>query len=209
MIRTVQAASGALFAGFLVVHLLNTWLAVAGSGAYGAMQRLVGRVYQAPVLEWLILGAVVVHAGCAVIRWGRERRGPLPWRTWLHRYSGIFLMAVIVGHVAAVRLIPGWFGIRPGFDGVAFSLAWLPGWFYPYYWLLGAAGAYHALNGLTVAASRLFGWRMPAARWVYGASAGAAVLTLLALLGFGGVLFAVDDPWQSDFARLYLRFVDG
>jgi len=100
MVRIVQAASGALFAGFLVVHLLNTWLAAAGSG---------------------------------------------------------------VGHVAAVRLIPGWFGIRPGFDGVAFSLAWLPGWFYPYYWML----------------------------------------------GFGGVLFPIDDPWQSDFARLYLRFVDG
>lgn len=209
MVRTVQAASGMLFAAFLSVHLLNTWLAAAGSGMYTTVQALASTVYQAALLEWLILAAVVVHAGCAVLRWRRERRGPLPWRARLHRYSGIFLLLVIGGHVAAVRLVPGWFGIRPGFDGVAFSLAWLPGWFYPYYWLLGVAGAYHAANGLMLAGARLLGWRVPGAGWVYGVAAGAALLTLAALLGFGGMLYDTSDPWQSAFARLYLRLIDG
>lgn len=208
MIRKIQAASGALFAVFVAVHLLNTWLAAAGPGAYTAAQRVLSLVYQAPVVEWLILGTVLVHVSCAVIRWRRERRGKLPWRARLHRYSGIFLMIVIGGHVTAVRLLPGWFGIRPGFDGVAFSLELLPAYFYPYYWLLGVAAAYHALNGLALGAARLgASWRLPGT-WVYAGAAGAGILTLVALLAFGGVLFDVGDPWQSDFARLYQRLVD-
>ena len=209
MVRNVQAASGMLFALFLAVHLLNTWAAVAGPRAYEGLQRVLAFVYQAPVLEWLILGAVLVHAGCAVVRWRTERRGKLPWRARLHRYAGIFLIVFIAGHVTAVRFLPAAFGIRTGFDGIAFSLEFLPGYFYPYYLLLGLAGAYHLMNGLLVAAGRL-GFRVPvSARWVYAGAGAAGALTLAALLGFGGVLFEVADPWQSDFARLYLRFLDG
>jgi succinate dehydrogenase/fumarate reductase cytochrome b subunit len=209
MVRRIQAASGMLFAAFLAAHLLNTWLAVAGPGAYAALQRVLGFAYQAPVLEWLILGAVLVHAGCAVIRWRWESRGKLPWRARLHRYAGVFLMVFIAGHVTAVRLLPAAYGVRPGFEGVAFSLELLPAYFYPYYLLLGLAGAYHGLNGLTVAVRRLGGSLPLPARWLYAGAGAAGMLTLAALLGFGGVLFEVADPWQSDFARLYLRLVGG
>ncbi|MEQ8859600.1 MAG: hypothetical protein RIC56_13220 [Pseudomonadales bacterium] len=208
MIRRLQATTGALFAVFVAAHLLNTWLAAAGPGAYAAVQRALSRIYQTPLVEWLMLVALLVHVGCAVVRWRTERRGPLPWRARLHRYAGIFLMIVIGGHVTAVRLLPGHYGFQPGFDGVAFSLDLLPGFFFPYYALLGLAGAYHALNGLAVAAAR-FGWRrrLPAA-WLHAGAAAAGVLTVAALLAFGGVLFEIADPWQSDFARLYLRLVN-
>jgi succinate dehydrogenase/fumarate reductase cytochrome b subunit len=209
MVRKVQAASGMIFAVFLAAHLVNTWVAVAGPGIYAAMQRTLSLGYQAPVLEWLILGSVLVHAGCAVIRWRRETRGKLPWRGRLHRYAGVFLLLVIGGHVTAVRLLPGYYGFQPGFEGVAFSLELLPGFFYPYYLLLGLAGAYHGLNGLILAAGRL-GLRLQVPpRWVYAGAGAAAVLTVAALLAFGGVLFEVADPWQSDFARLYQRLLSG
>lgn len=209
MVRKIQAASGLLFAVFLAAHLLNTWVAVAGPGAYAALQRMLSFGYQAPVLEWLILGAVLVHAGCAVIRWRSERRGRLPWRARLHRYAGVFLMIFIAGHVTAVRILPAIYGIRPGFEGISFSLTLLPGYFYPYYLLLGVAGTYHGLNGLLLAVGRLGGsWTLPP-RWLYASAGAAGVLTLVALLGFGGVLFEVADPWQSDFAELYLRLIGG
>lgn len=213
MIRRVQALTGVIVAAFVAMHLLNTWLAPAGPGAYMALQRAFSAVYQARLLEWLVLGAILVHIGCAVVRWVTERRdapgAARPWRARQHRYAGVFLMLVIGGHVAAVRIVPGYFGIRPGFEGVAFSLELLPGVFYPYYWLLGVAGAYHALNGLAVAAARLgWRWRLPE-RWLYAGAATAGALTIAALLGFGGVLFDVGDPWQSDFAGLYRRFVGG
>jgi succinate dehydrogenase/fumarate reductase cytochrome b subunit len=213
MVRRIQALSGVVVAAFVAVHLLNTWLAPAGPGAYLALQQGLSLVYQAPLLEWLVLGAIVVHIGCAVRRWFAERGAggdrSRTWRARLHSYFGVFLMIVIGGHVAAVRLLPGYFGIRPGFDGIAFSLELLPAVFYPYYWLLGVAGAYHALNGLALAAARLgWGWRLSAPRLFAGAAT-AGALTLLALLAFGGVLFEVGDPWQSDFAGLYRRFVDG
>lgn len=212
MVRRIQALSGVVIATFVVMHLINTWLAPAGPGPYLALQQALSSVYQAPVVEWLVLGAIVAHIGCAVMRWIEERgtrRGPRPWRARLHRYSGIFLMVVIGGHVTAVRILPGYFGIRPGFDGIAFSLQLLPGFFYPYYWLLGVAGAYHALNGLTMAAGRLgWRWRLPGG-WLFAGAATAGALTLAALLAFGGVLFDVGDPWQSDFAGLYRRLMDG
>lgn len=209
MVRKIQAASGLLFAVFLAAHLLNTWAAVAGPGAYAAVQRMLSFGYQAPVLEWLILGAVLVHASCAVIVWRREQRGRLPWRARLHRYAGVFLMVVIAGHVAAVRIVPAIYGIRPGFDGIAFSLTLLPAYFYPYYLLFGVAAAYHGLNGLLLAVRRFGGsWTLPP-RWLYACAGAAGVLTLAALLGFGGVLFEVADPWQSDFAELYLRLIGG
>ncbi len=209
MVRKVQAMSGLLFSAFLVVHLLNTWLAAAGPETYDGVQRWISLVYQAPVLEWLILGAVLVHVGCAVVRWRSERRGRLPLRARLHRYAGVFLMIVIAGHVAAVRLIPATFGIRPGFEGVAFSLQFLPGYFYPYYLLLGLAGAYHGFNGFIVAAGRLGLQLRVAGRWSYAVAGGAAAFTLVALLAFGGMLFPVADATDSAFARLTMRIVGG
>lgn len=209
MLKKVQAASGLLFAAFLSVHLLNTWVAAAGPGAYAALQRMLSFGYQAPVLEWLLLGAVLVHAGCAIGRWRTETRGRLPWRARLHRYAGVYLMIVIAGHVTATRIVPGMYGIRPGFEGVTFSLTLFPGFFYPYYLLLGVAGAYHALNGLAVAATRLGKPVTVSAPWLYAGAGTAAVLTLTALAAFGGHLFEVADPWQSDFAQLYLKLTGG
>ncbi|MFW6093072.1 MAG: hypothetical protein ACODAC_03790 [Pseudomonadota bacterium] len=209
MVRRIQAVSGLLFAAFLAAHLFNTWLAVLGPGAYDGAQRLLALVYQAPVLEWLVLGAVLVHVGCALVRWRRERRGTLPLRARLHRYAGVFLMVVIAGHVNAVRLVPAAFGIRPGFEGLAFTLQVLPGVFYPYYLVLGLTGAYHGVNGAMVALRRLGVALWLPGRWLYGMAGVAAALTLAALLGFGGALFPVADAGDSAYARMAARIFDG
>ncbi len=209
MLLRIQAASGLVFAVFLFTHLLNTWLSALGAPWYDAFQRPVGTIYQWLPVETLILGALVVHVVCAVLRWRRAPEGPvgLSVRQRLHRYSGIFLMVVVGGHVAAVRFIPGWYGIRPEAMGVSFTLQYLPGYFYPYYFLLGVSGFFHAANGLVIAASR-FGCRFRLSTPnLYRLGTGAAVLTLASLLGFGGWIYAVGDAFDAPFARLVLELI--
>jgi succinate dehydrogenase/fumarate reductase cytochrome b subunit len=211
MLLRIQAASGLVFAVFLFTHLFNTWLAALGPGWYDAFQRPVGAVYQWLPVEILILSAVLVHLVCAVLRWrglpAGQGRGALSARQRLHRYSGIFLMIVIGGHVAAVRFIPAWYGIRPEALGVSFTFQFLPVFFYPYYLLLAVCGFYHAANGMAVAASR-FGFRFPLnTPTLYLLGVGATVLTLLALLGFGGWIYEVGDAFGAPFARLVLELI--
>lgn len=211
MLLRIQAASGLVFAVFLFTHLLNTWLAALGPGWYDAFQRPVGAVYQWLPVEILIIGAVLVHVACAVLRWrgesGAHVRAATSVRQRLHRYAGIFLMIVVVGHFTAVRLIPAWYGIRPEAQGVSFTFQFLPVFFYPYYLLLAVCGFYHATNGLVVAASR-FGFRFPLTTPnLYRLGAGATVLTLIALLGFGGWIYEVGDAFGAPFARLVLELI--
>src|SRR5437868_15233285 len=47
----IQAASGALFALFLLMHLVNQMIAALGPAAYDGTQRLLRRAYQAPLIE--------------------------------------------------------------------------------------------------------------------------------------------------------------
>ena len=65
----------------------------------------------------------------------------------LHRYAGFFLLVFIGGHIVAVRGASWFYDVYPGFEGLAFSIAAVPGYFYPYYFLLAVAGFYHGING--------------------------------------------------------------
>ena len=137
-----------------------------------------------------------------ILRIVSEPRRTLSARGKLHRYAGFFLLAVIGGHILAVRGSSWFYDVFPGFEGLAFSVDAVPGYFYPYYFLLAVAGFYHGVNGAGIAAARL-GWFRPlptsVLRW---STAGAAGLTVLALGGFGGWFFDVGDPAGSEFARL-------
>jgi hypothetical protein len=72
--------------------------------------------------------------------------------------------------------------------------------------LLGTAGLYHAFYGIPVALGAL-GVRAPqairrgAGFWT-PVSVG-AIIIVTALLGFGGFLYEVDDPFDNDYARSY------
>lgn len=205
MLKKLQAGTGLLFAVFVAVHLTNTWLAALGPGWYDGAQGVLRNVYQFLPLEALLLAALVVHAVVGIMRIRLEPPRTLNVRSKLHRYAGFFLMVVIVGHVLAVRGPSWFFDVYPGFVGLAFSIEYLPGYFYPYYFLLGMAGFFHAVNGVGIAVGRL-GLRpalvslsSPRIAW---ASAFAAVAMLAALLGFGGVWFDVGDVQASEFAQL-------
>ncbi|MDH3643444.1 MAG: hypothetical protein OES38_15180 [Gammaproteobacteria bacterium] len=205
MLKKLQAGTGLLFAVFVAVHLANTWLAAFGPGAYDGVQGALRTVYQFMPLEALLLAALLVHIVVGVMRIVTEPRRTLDLRGKLHRYAGFFLLVVIAGHVLAVRGPSWFFDVYPAFAGLAFSLDYLPGYFYPYYFLLGMAGFYHALNGVGIATRRLgmvASLGSLSTRSVAVASGACGLGLLAGLLGLGGVFFDVGDVQSSAFAQL-------
>lgn len=205
----LQAVTGLVFLGFVVVHLANTWIALAGPDFYDGFQAAAQRIYQAWIIEALILTALGVHVACGIARMVTRKTAPANPRARWHRYSGILLAVVVFGHIAAVRG-PSWFlDIYPRFGGVSFSLAYVPAWFYPYYFLFGLAAFYHGTNGALIALSRL-GMHPVGAPWVQLplATGVAAVLFAAALASFGGLLGPIPDPFDNDVARLGMSLAE-
>ena len=150
----IQAASGLVFALFLAVHLAN--LAFAAGGA----------------------------TAVSVVRLLRSRGSPAPRRSIgarLHRIAGLFLLVFFAGHVAATRGASVFGGVFPEFAGVAFTLRWIPLYFYPYYTLLALFGLYHGARGVMLALPRLGVSVGRVRRWMIGALALLAVMLLAGL----------------------------
>ena len=205
MLKRIQAISGVIFACFLAIHLLNTWLAAFGPGVYDSVQELLRAVYQFALVEALLLTALAVHIVVGVVRIVTEPKRNLTLRGKLHRYSGFFLMFVIAGHILAVRGASWFYDVYPRFEGLAFSIAAVPEYFYPYYFLLAVAGFYHALNGLGIAVRRLGGDMSVSTGRLKTLTAAASVATVVALMSLGGWFFDVGDVYESSFARLAME----
>lgn len=204
----IQAISGLCFAAFLALHLAATVSAIFGEAAFTFVQHAGRPIYQFPLLE---LGLVAAFAAHIVAAWQlRQRarsalRGNL--RRRLHRYTAIYLLLFAAGHALATRGVSLAGNVDSGFDAVAFSIAWVPAWFLPYYFLLAMAGLYHAWWGSLTALSRL-GWKAPGALrarpafWLLPVAG--LLLIPLALARFAGLLGDVGNPMVSDYARYYL-----
>ncbi len=95
-------------------------------------------------------------------------------------------------------------GVDVGFSTISYTFAWMPGWFYPYYVTLALCGLYHGANGALLAAS-IAGRRVPSGLrygpgfWVPFSAA--ALLVVLGLAGFAGLLYPIPDPFESGYAR--------
>jgi succinate dehydrogenase/fumarate reductase cytochrome b subunit len=211
-----QAIAGALFFVFLVLHLSNTLLAVFGPEIYNSYQRTIRQIYQHPFLEFaLVIGPLFTHvvAGLWLYKirkkWQFKRGLKYRIQTW----SGFFLLFFVFGHMLATRGISFWYGPFAEFEGISFSLWWIPGYFYPYYFLLFMAGLYHGTMGAAgvfkgafrnvlperLLNSKLLPYMVP----LFG-----AVGVVFALLGFGGFLFEIEDPRKNDYARQYSELMD-
>ena len=209
----VQAISGSIFALFLLAHLINQMLAALGPAVYDGAQRLMRRGYQAPVLEIvLVLAPLFIHAGAGVLRMLRRRargqRTPTYLGARLHRISGIVLLIFFAGHVFATRGASFLYNVFPEFAGIAFTLRWVPAYFFPYYTVFAIAGLYHSVYGLGIALpmlgiKSLAPLRRP--RLLVPLAGLGSLLLILGMLGFGGVLFDVGQPEQSPYARLLVR----
>jgi succinate dehydrogenase/fumarate reductase cytochrome b subunit len=205
MLKKIQAATGLLFAFFLGLHLINTWLATLGPAVYDGLQGTLRNIYQFAPLEALFLASLAVHLVVGVLRIVTEPKREMNRRARWHRYAGFFLLVFIGGHIMAVRGSSWFYDVYPGFAGLAFSIEAVPGYFYPYYFLLAVAGFYHGLNGASIALGRLGFVATLATPTLSRATMAGAALTLLALGGLGGWYYDVGNVAESDFAVLAIE----
>jgi succinate dehydrogenase/fumarate reductase cytochrome b subunit len=206
----IQAMSGAVFALFLVLHLVTTMSGALGTATYDRTLVALRSVYRSHLfLELVVIGlSGITHLVCAILQMTRRRkvfalRGP--WWMKLHRLSGYFLMTVIIGHVFATRIAPT---LATGpttthaadFAFLAFATLTAPAFFWPYYLLLGIAGALHLSIGLHLGV-RMLGLRTQ--------GSGGAPSRLRLLLSFGvtilvtagvlGILLRADQAPRQRF----------
>ena len=187
-------------------------LAALGPAVFDAAQGQLRAVYQVAPIEVALVGApLLLHIVTSVWRGVRRRRlgqpQPRAVRTRLQRYSAVVLLVFIVGHVVATRGASLVYEVWPGFDAIAFTMLWVPAYFFPYYALFAVAALYHLIHGLTVALPRLGVRRMGRlrdGRVVMGLAVVGGVLLLLGVAGFAG---AFDDEARgraidSRYARL-------
>jgi len=138
-------------------------------------------------------------------------------RKW-HRYSGYFLALSMIGHIAALRLLPIYaLGYKKA-SIVDVTLAtyayklW-PYLFFPYYILLITTGIYHTFYGLYYAnfvlrKKRWFSWNSSVWRNLAIIS---FTIGIISTAGACGFLFKIDmplqDTWQSIFDAIKPAFL--
>ena len=204
-----QAIAGSLFAIFLILHLSNIAVAPFGADAFNEYQRTLRAFYQQPIIEiTIIVLPLLTHAiaGSWLFFLRRSQRRAKPQqrtvkRAWLYRlqsWAGLFLLVFIFGHVAATRGTSFFYDVFLEFEGVSFSLWFVPSYFFPYYFLLGVAGFYHLATGLRTIATRR-GVRIDK-KWIVSTSIVATIWIATSMAAFGGFLFEIESPQNSAFA---------
>lgn len=220
LIRT-QALSGLVLSVFIALHLANFFAASLGPEAYDSFQRALRPVYKNPAVELLALAlALLLHVGASLLRIRRRRRQlkrarsvgarpkPPRWPLRLHRFSAYYLLVVTFGHAAVTRLPSLLFGVWPESAGLAFSLWWMPWFFYPYFTLFALAGVHHTLYGfgLALRAIGLPGVKVPTPARMRTAFILALLLSAGALLALGNPSEDRPAPTDNDYARLWERY---
>jgi len=149
-LRTIQLYSGGVFSSFLTLHLTSTACANWGPLVYNKSLNVFRYYYQNPLVEGILLSSLVVHsaAGIYTVSTRKQQTTKIPLTLYLHRISALYLVATIVGHISATRILGLVFGEPRTFSHVSFTLDTWPWLFYPYYTLLAISGLYHMSYGL-------------------------------------------------------------
>lgn len=98
----VHVTSALAIAAFAMVHVANHLVGLLGGDAHTAVMHALRAVYRHPVVEPLLLAAVVlqVASGCALL--ARRLRQPSDWFQALQTATGAYLLMFFASHVSAV-----------------------------------------------------------------------------------------------------------
>lgn len=206
---TLQGLHRGLAAGlslFILPHLLGHLGGLAGPAGFDRSLALMRPLYRHPLVEAVLLFAVVAQALLGLwLIWRRGRRG---WRPGLPRWqslSGLIVALFILQHIPALVVARWGAGLETGFWWPA-SVAgtWpLSVYFWPYYLLGVMAFVLHL--GLALALGLRRRGRPAAGRAViWGAGLLAPMWAVAILAGISGVLHPYDLPaeWQAFAAAL-------
>lgn len=166
MIRTVHRTSAALLLLFVVAHIGNHLAALNGVDAHGQVMLALRTVYRNPIVEPLLLIAVLVQVTTGLIQFVRGWRIRSGGVARLQAWSGLAIALFLSVHVSAVLMARA-SGLDTNFHFAAAGMhAGFAGFFIPYYFTAVAAlfahlgcAAYWWLSaqGRPVAARRVLG----------------------------------------------------
>lgn len=206
-LKTAMAASGALWAAFVAIHLFGNLKVFQGAEAFNgyaawlraAFYPLLPKEFLLWALRIALLASLLVHIGCAGAVWwrGRRARGPhraritgvRAWGSWLMPLTGIVILAFIAIHLfdLTLGLAPAATASfhHPAADGTAFAYENLVAslrrpimaWFYVAVMVLLAA---HIAKGATTMAVDL---GVMGRRWRVAITLVGALLAIAILLG--------------------------
>lgn len=136
-LRRLHRLSAMVLATYLVLHLINHIVGLAGQEQHVSFMATVRPFYRNPVVEPVLLGLLLFQTGSGVtmvIRGWRTRRSLV---AWLQAVSGLYLGAFILNHVLSVLAGRRLFGLDTDFRFAAAGMHVPPlQWFFvPYYWL--------------------------------------------------------------------------
>ena len=130
---TLHRITGMIIATFVVMHLANHVMALAGPAAHIALMETLRKIYRHPVLEGILLLAVATQITTGVVQVRRTKARQLG--TWqnIQRWSGLYLVFFFAIHLSAVfagRNILGldtnlYFGVA-GMNTFPFNLFFVP-----------------------------------------------------------------------------------
>lgn len=185
-IRLVHRTSGAVLVAFVAIHLANHLVGLAGIEAHRSFMATARQVYRAPLVESLLLTAVMVQIVTGAIRlragWGER---PDAWSR-LQAWSGGYLLFYLANHTLSVLIARG--DVESDFflAAAVLTVQPLPAFFIPYY----ALGILALFAHLACAAH----YHAKADRFAKGLLAAGVVVALLAVGVFAGAFYDIELP---------------
>jgi len=202
-IRRIHRTSAVLVGVFALLHLANHLVAWRGLDAHQTFLTAARTVYRAPVVEPLLLAAVLVQGltGVLQLRTGWDmRRG---FWSRLQALSGGYLLFFLSAHVSAILAVR-WLGLDSNFYAAAMVLTIppLPLFYAPYYALGVSALFAHAACALHFAGLRR---GTDLARVCAGLLIAGVGLALPIVAAFSGAFYEVDLPqaYRDAIARFW------
>ena len=193
-LRRFHRLSAIIIATYLVFHILNHIIGLAGQQQHIDFMNAIRPFYRNPIVEPVLLLFLVfqISSGLTmVVRNWRDRKGKV---AWAQAISGIYLAAFLLNHVTSVLIGRSVLGLDTDFRFAAAGMQVSPfQWFFaPYYALAVTAlfthigcALYWRADGSTHGAAR---------RILAVMSATGAVLGVLIVLSLSGRLYPIDIP---------------
>lgn len=185
-IRLVHRFSGAVLAAFIAIHLVNHLVGLAGIEAHRSFMAVARQVYRAPLVEPLLLAAVLVQivTGAIQLRAGWGTRHDF-WSR-LQALSGGYLLFYLANHTLSVLIARSDVDSDFFLAAAVLTVKPLPVFFVPYYLLgilalfahLACAAHYHAR----------------ADRFAIGLLAAGIVVAPLVVGVFAGAFYDIELP---------------
>lgn len=101
-LKNLHALSGLVLATFVAAHLFNHTFSLLGANAHLRLMDTLRVVYRHPVVETVLMGAVLAQVGSGLrLVWAGRHRRHTPFDR-LQRWSGLYLATFFLIHLSAV-----------------------------------------------------------------------------------------------------------